>query len=76
MNPASIIKIMGMKSRFDKNHPKFGAFIRMLFSRPMEEGTILEIKVTRPGEEPVTANIRIVQDDIELLHELAAMREQ
>lgn len=75
MNPASIVKIMSMKHKFDKNHPKFGAFLKMMLSRPVEEGTILEVTFTRPGEEPVTANIKIVQDDIDLLKELAAMRE-
>jgi len=75
MNPASIMKIMSMKHKFDKNHPKFGAFIRMILSRPVEEGTIFEVTFTRPGEDPVTANIKICQDDIELLQELATLRE-
>ena len=35
MNPASIIKIMSAKAQFEKNHPKFVAFIKTVFSRPM-----------------------------------------
>lgn len=70
MNPASIMKIMSAKNKFTANHPKFVAFIKAVFSRPIEEGTIIEITVTKPGEDPVTANIKIQQSDLDLLNEL------
>ncbi len=70
MNPASIMKIMNAKNKFSANHPKFVAFLKAVFSRSIEEGTIIEITVTRPGEEPVTANIKIQQSDLDLLNEL------
>lgn len=70
MNPSSIMKIMNAKTRFERNHPKFMAFLKTVFSRQVEEGTIMEVTVTRPGEEPVTANIKLQQSDIELLAEL------
>ncbi|MDE6639501.1 MAG: hypothetical protein K2K63_03125 [Acetatifactor sp.] len=70
MNPASILKLMSAKAQFERNHPKFMAFVKKVFSRSMEEGTILEITVTRPGEEPLTANIKVQQSDLELLAEL------
>ncbi len=69
MNPASMIKLMNAKARFEKNHPKFMAFLKTVFSRQVEEGTVVEVTVTRPGEAPVTANIRLRQSDIELLTE-------
>lgn len=70
MNPASILKLMSAKAQFEGNHPKFVSFVKTVLSRPIEEGTVVEITVTRPGEEPVTANIRIQQADLELLEEL------
>ena len=70
MNPASIMKIMSAKNKFTANHPKFVAFLKTVFSRNIEEGTIIEITVTRPGEAPVTANIKIQQSDLDLLNEL------
>lgn len=76
MNPASIMKLMSAKAQFEKNHPKFMAFVSTVFSRPMEEGTVLEVTVTRPGEEPVTANIKVLQSDLELLAELKEMGRQ
>lgn len=75
MNPASIMKIMTAKSKFEKNHPKFMAFLKMAMSKPIEEGTILEISMTRPGEEPVRANIKVLQEDLELFQELKSLRE-
>ena len=52
MNPANIMKIMNAKNKFTANHPKFVAFLSAVFSREMEEGTVIEITLTRPGEEP------------------------
>ncbi len=70
MNPATIMKMMSAKAQFEKNHPKFMSFVKTVFSRPIEEGTVLEITVTRPGEEPVTANIKVLQSDLDLLENL------
>ena len=70
MNPASIMKIMSAKAQFERNHPKFSAFLKVVFSRPVEEGPVIEFTVTRPGEEPMTANIRVQQSDLDLLESL------
>lgn len=70
MNPASIMKIMSAKAQFERNHPKFSAFLKVVFSRPVEEGTVIEFTVTRPGEEPMTANIKVQQSDLDLLESL------
>lgn len=70
MNAASIMKLMNAKNEFSHNHPKFEAFLNSVFSKPMEEGTVIEISVTRPGEVPVTANIKVQQSDLDLFTEL------
>ena len=69
MNPASIMKLMSAKNKFQKNHPKFVAFL----NRGLKEGTIIEITVTNPGEAPITSNIKVQQSDLELLEELKEM---
>ena len=61
---------MSAKSKFEGNHPKFILFIKSVFSRPIEEGTIMEITVSRPRQESITSNIKIQQSDLELLDEL------
>lgn len=70
MNPATIMKIMNAKNKFTSNHPKFVAFLNAVFSREMEEGTIIEITLTRPREEPMTTNMKIAQSDLDLMNEL------
>ena len=70
MNPASIMKIMSAKNRFTENHPKFVAFLKAVCAKGIEEGTVIEIQVTRPGEGLVTANIKVQQSDLELMQEL------
>ena len=49
LNPASLMKIMSAKSVFEGNHPKFVAFVKAVFSKGMEEGTVIEITVTETG---------------------------
>ena len=70
MNPASIMKLMSAKNQFTSNHPKFAAFLKTMLSRGISAGTVIELTVTRPGEEPVTTNIRVQQADLDLLQEL------
>ena len=70
MNPASMMKIMNAKNKFTANHPKFVAFLNKIFSTGVTEGTVIEITVTRPGEEPITSNMKILQSDLELMKEL------
>ena len=73
MNPASIMKLMSAKNQFSNNHPKFEAFLNSVLSREIEEGTVIEMTVTRPGEKPLTANIKVQQSDLELLEELKGL---
>lgn len=67
MNPAAIMKLMSAKNKFTQNHPKFSMFCKDMFSRNVEAGTVIEITITRPGEEPVTSNLRVMQEDLDLL---------
>lgn len=73
MNPAAIVKIMGAKNKFTANHPKVAAFLKAVFSQQIQEGTIIEMTVTRPGEEPLTANMKVQQSDLELIKELTEL---
>ncbi len=70
MNPATLMKMMGAKKKFEENHPKFLAFIKAAFGNGVVEDTIIEISVTKPGCETITSNIKVKQSDLELLQEL------
>lgn len=73
MNPASIMKLMNAKNKFGANHPKFIAFMNAVFTKEIEEGTIIEITVKKPRQEALTSNIKVQQSDLELLRELKEM---
>ncbi len=70
MNAASVLKLMAARNQFNQNHPKFGAFLKAVFSGKIEEGTVIELSVTRPGTDPITTNIKVQQSDLELLEDL------
>lgn len=70
MNPASLMKLMQAKNKFTANHPKFVAFLSHVFVGGIEEGTVIEITVQKPGGEPVTSNLKVQQSDLELFESL------
>ena len=67
MNIGSLGKIMKAKEVFTANHPKFVAFLQAVFSNGVEEGTIIELTVTKPGQDPVTTNIKVQQSDLDMM---------
>lgn len=70
MNPAILMKLMSAKNTFAANHPKFVAFLNAVFQNGVEEGTIIEITVQKPGQNRVTSNIKVQQSDLDLLQSL------
>ena len=73
MNPQNAIKLIGAINTFRSAHPKFASFIGHFLKAGMPEGTIIEITVTRPGEEAVTTNMQVQQSDIDLFSSLKDM---
>ena len=70
MNPAAMMNVMGAMNTFKGNHPKFMAFLSYVFSSGFPEGTVIEITVTKPGEEPVSSNMKVTQSDLDLFDSL------
>ena len=73
MNTAILMKLMAAKNTFAKNHPKFVAFLSTVFRDRIEEGTIIEISVQKPGQEKVTSNLKVQQTDLDLLQGLTEL---
>ncbi|MBQ1311199.1 MAG: hypothetical protein IIY55_05050 [Blautia sp.] len=67
MNP---LKLLSAKKQFEKRHARVAAFIEKELMVPLPEGTILELSVTRPGEAPVTTNMKITEEDLQFLKDL------
>lgn len=73
MNPAALMKLMSAKNEFDKNHPKLKNYFAAVKSKGVQEGTVIQIKITNPDDEPMLANIKVKQSDLELLSELSEL---
>ena len=55
---------------FKKNHPKVAKFLAIEFGKGLQEGSILELKITRPGQEEKVSNMRILPEDQSFLSKL------
>lgn len=74
LNPLALMRLANMGKRFRGNHPKVSAFLESVLAPGLPEGSVIELTVTKPGAEPVTANMRVTAEDMELLRELREMR--
>ncbi len=74
MNPGSIFKIKGILDKFNQNHPKVVSYFSAVFGNGVPEGSIIELTVTKPGEEPVTTNMKVTADDVELVQTLKELK--
>lgn len=70
MNPGMMMKLMNGKAQFESRHPKFSAFFNAMLASGVSEGTILEVTIKRPGEDPVTSNMMVMKEDLELAEDL------
>lgn len=65
----------GVLEKFNQNaHPKVVSYFSSVFGSGVPEGTVMELTVTKPGEEPVTTNMRVTADDLELIQTLKEMK--
>lgn len=70
MNPQEMLKFVGAFNTFKGNHPKFVSFIKAVAGGGVPVDTIIEVTVTKPGEEPITSNIKVCQSDLDLFEAL------
>jgi hypothetical protein len=73
INPNMIFQMKNMWERFESNHPKFPKFLQAVGRECIEEGTVIEISVTRADGENITSNIRLNQEDMELIRTMRDM---
>ena len=74
MNPQTAMRVLAALNTFRSNHPKFVSFAEMMLKRGVVDGTVIEVTVTRPGEEPVTSNLKVTESDMELFASLKDIR--
>lgn len=74
MNPQMMMQLIGALGTFRSNHPKFASFIELMLKSGIPEDSVIEISVTKPGQESVTANMKVMQSDIELIQTLKNLK--
>lgn len=66
-NPGMIFQFKNMWERFQRNHPKFPRFLQVVGNEYMQEGTVIEISVTKADGENLTSNIKLNKEDMDLI---------
>ena len=66
MNLATLMQFKSEWEGFKQRHPKFPLFIRAARQKAMQEGAVIEIKVTAPDGTTVSSNLKIKAEDSEL----------
>ncbi|MGC4018422.1 MAG: hypothetical protein QM793_03800 [Muricomes sp.] len=66
-------KFKSSMDRFRRNHPKFPLFVKAVSENALMEGTIIEITVTTPQGKSYSSNVKLKEDDIDLIKTLQQM---
>lgn len=72
-NPSMIFEMKNMWDRFERNHPKFPRFLQVVGKECMQDGTVIEISVTKPDGQTIASNIRLNAEDMELIEAMKNM---
>lgn len=68
ISPATALRLQRALKKAAANHPKFIQFLNSLGKSDIPEGTVVEITISRPGKKPVTANIKVQKEDLDLIN--------
>ena len=72
INPMKLMQIKQAWNRFTANHPKFPMFIQAITSnQTIKPDTIIEITITTPEGKNYSTNIKVKEDDMELMNILS-----
>ena len=69
-NPAAILQMMNLWSRFQNNHPKFPKFLSAVVKNGIKEGSIIEIKVTTAEGESYDSNLKVNAEDMDMIEQI------
>lgn len=73
-NPMAFMQLASLWTGFTRRHPKFPAFLKAASQAAMQEGSIVEIQVTTPDGKSLTSNLKISQEDLEMIQTIREMQ--
>ena len=74
LNPMEMMKLGERLRIFREQHPKVEGFISNQLLGGLQEGTVIEMKVTRTDGTSSICNFRVTADDLETLSILRHLR--
>lgn len=72
MNPMLMMQMKNLLERFGKNHPRVPMFLADA-GQNIDEGSVIEIHVTTAEGKKLCTNLKVTEEDLELVQQLRAM---
>lgn len=69
MNPLSLVKLKPLLKKFKEDHPKFLMFVRKALQET-NENSIVEVKITTAEGKEYFTNIKVSENDMNLINEM------
>lgn len=70
INPKRLMEFKRLRDAFAQRHPKFTMFLDAASKEGVQEGSVIEIQITSPEGKTLCSNLRVSQEDLELLNTL------
>ena len=74
VNPIKLIQLKNSWTKFKQNHPKFSSFWKAVYKTSLQEGTVIEFKVTTPDGREVRSNIKLQPSDLDFFQEIMNLK--
>lgn len=70
LNPMKLMQLKAHWDKFQKNHPKFPKFLEAASQSNIGEDSVIEISIKNPDGRVICTNLKVTQDDVELVRTL------
>lgn len=75
LNPMKLLQMKAALDRFMQGHPKLQPFLDAVGQNALETGTVIEVLVTTAQGKRYSTNLRLSQQDMELVKEWKEWKE-
>ena len=67
INPMAMLRMKERLEIFNRDHPRMASFMNAVGSQALQEGSVLELKVTTPEGREYVTNIKLNENDLETI---------
>ena len=75
-NPLDLVQLGPKLQTFKEQHPKVPAFIKKVGKDAIEEGTIIEVKVTSAEGRDYITNMKLTAEDVDLIRTIFGQKNE